>query len=593
MPTIEFTDKDHHILPNSTPTLTFTVDRYGHEALGGPKEAVITAFGSENDLISLIDMLRYGINIYNDSSKKVWWGMISSVQVRIGWLTIDVTVDKMSNRVSVVYNAFGISSNSPWYEDDLSIAQYGTKEIRLQLTDSPYEQARQYGETQLKDRKYPVPDVKFESQGEGGMSATIYCRGWYSTLDWIYYTQLKGLQQHDKASTGTQRLGAKLKNNTITFIAASTITDENGSQLSRFQEGDIISVMGSVANDALWEVASTGDTSLDVVISSASIVNGASGPLIEISSACKMRQGFYNFSGSAWNMSSVHVQVQAVSTPDDSLKVTVYEDSGTGCPGATIATGCINSGSLSSCGTEWTEIVLNASAVFDTGQQHWLEFQRTTACPSGSSHYVFSVDEAFWYTTGGIFSVKPASAVAAAWRHRMPRAALIYRVTGTQETSEQIREVVATAGQFINAIDIAVSSSISTNQYRNGDKTALAELKELLESGTLNGRRMLAYVDPSRRLKVYEEPPYISGCSYNIKSDLTLYTPGWSLIEKSECVVGQWLSLTDIFGYTPKRTTRFSEFFIEEAEYFPQIDVYAPRSRNARDPWGVGQIEEG
>lgn len=63
------------------PKLTYRVSRYSKHAVGGPKEAVITATGNVSHLWQLMEMLRCGVRIYTSIYQPVWWGYVHSVDV--------------------------------------------------------------------------------------------------------------------------------------------------------------------------------------------------------------------------------------------------------------------------------------------------------------------------------------------------------------------------------------------------------------------------------------------------------------------------------------------------------------------------------
>jgi len=575
--------------------LSFIINRYSHNVIGGPKEASITAYGSQEDIVSLIETLRYSVTIYNDTPEPVWWGIISGVEIRVGWYGVNVTLDEMANKILVSYIKWGEAKDSSWQQNEISIGTYGTKELKLSLSDAEDEEAKQYVRVELDAKKYPIPELQMQAQGEGGLSATIHCTGWFETLSWIYYNQPKGIEGNFKTTQGQQRVGCKVKDNTISFIAASTIT-HSGSLLMNFAAGDKLRVMGATGNNGDWTIESVDSSggSLEVDISSASLVTIASGTVFELSTGSRIRQvAVYNFSGSDWAARSIQVLVQSYIASStfqtaDNLKATLYRDF----TGASIASGSLAASLISTSAVEWHEIELSSSVMFSTSNgAHWLYLERTNPCPqNASSYYIIGIDEEKSYHPYGALQIQSGS--PSSFAYRQPRADLNFRIIGTQETTEQITEIIRTSGQFINAIDVPISSSVYTHQYRDGSKTAIDEIKAIMEAGTKNNRRLLAYVDVDRRLKVYEEPVYNSDFIYTLKSDRRLYTPGWADVDRSKCIVGMYVSLTDMFPQQPGRLARFSEFFVEEAEYYTESDVYLPRSKNSRNPWLIG-IEKG
>lgn len=83
-----------------------------------------------------------------------------------------------------------------------------------------------------------------------------------------------------------------------------------------------------------------------------------------------------------------------------------------------------------------------------------------------------------------------------------------YLNTGTASvvTTTQIQAIVTNMGEFITGVDIEAASGISSPETRDGDRTGLEEIEDLLKTGTTNNRRLLAEVTPLRRLRIFEEP---------------------------------------------------------------------------------------
>lgn len=582
----EFTSRDDFSTPINTGDLSFTINNYTHKIQGGPFDASISVFGTEASLWNLIDYLGNGLNIYSEDGSKVWWGLVNEVQLRLGSLNVSVSLDNMANRITVGYSSFDIRKDTEWSENEFSIDKYGYKEIRLSLSDATDDQALKLRDTALAMKALPISNISFDGQSsEGSLSATIIGIGFYETLDWRYYSQAKGLEQYTEGGRGF-KVGVRYTASTLTFTSASTITDENGSGLGRFDEGDIISISNSTSNDGSWIVTSARDTELEVDISSASLSSAASGTSIRIESGYSVAQSFSQRSGSAWDASSVHLNVGSAGSPTDNLVVTLYTGSSASA-GSLLVSGSY-AGSAISDSSDWIEIPLSASTTIANQTDYSIVVYRSGST-SGSDHYLVSVNEDLGYAYGS-FQVNNGLNFFV----NDPDVDMLFKVVGTQMTTSQIKETVETKGQFFAGLDIQVTSGVETNQYRDGETTALTEINALLETGTASGLRLLAKVTPDRVLQITQEPQNLFANQYKIYKDRTIQDMYGSRIPLHRCPVGVWLKLTDVVPVGIETlVSNITDFFLEEFEYAPQTDSFMPRSRDARDPWDVAGVEQG
>ena len=107
-----------------------------------------------------------------------------------------------------------------------------------------------------------------------------------------------------------------------------------------------------------------------------------------------------------------------------------------------------------------------------------------------------------------------------AWRYYLKA------TSATVETTTQISTAITGTCTAIAGVDIETASGISTVEKREGDRTALQEVEDLLKSGTINNKRLLAQVGINRRVRVIEEPTigrldgFISGdCEFGVSLD--------------------------------------------------------------------------
>jgi hypothetical protein len=161
------------------------------------------------------------------------------------------------------------------------------------------------------------------------------------------------------------------------------------------------------------------------------------------------------------------------------------------------------------------------------------------------------------------------------------------------DNAAQVTAITTAKGQFFTSIDQDVTAGISTSEYRDGDATALYEIGELLKLGTSNSRRMLATVDKTRRLRIYEEPT--SASPFFLLKDGSLNNPFDVPIRKELCSVAIWAKLKDVIPLTVD-VSKFIDptlIFIEENEYDVQRDMLKPLPRGIESPFDLARISDG
>jgi hypothetical protein len=184
-----------------TPTLamtagvTFAVEKYSRHCIGGPEEATIAASGSVIDLCNLLDMVRCPVEITDDHGALTWWGFISQVEVRFENVVLTADIDDMYNAVAVAFTTVGAGEASTgtrdttaWAEDEISIAEFGRRELLDSIGGTTALHAVISRDRTLERQKYPhgVAEINSTDDSENAPSATLTCAGWWSTVEWLY-----------------------------------------------------------------------------------------------------------------------------------------------------------------------------------------------------------------------------------------------------------------------------------------------------------------------------------------------------------------------------------------------------------------------
>ena len=193
---VQFYNRDGttRIPPNG---VKVSVEQYSRAAVGGPKYASLRIDGSLDNVWEFAEMLRCPIEIMDDKrAEVVWWGYLSEVSIYDKQTKFTISLDEMANKVAVAYTLNNERATTAWATNTDSTAEYGTKELLLTSSNLTDTQAQQYRDTELEARKYPVTSVPVIFSG-GEVYGELVCRGWWSTLEWRHYTQLKGLEAFD------------------------------------------------------------------------------------------------------------------------------------------------------------------------------------------------------------------------------------------------------------------------------------------------------------------------------------------------------------------------------------------------------------
>lgn len=632
---------------------TLTVTGYDGEAVGGPKSAEMTLVGPQSALWQATRWLGYRVTIIAATGQRVWYGMLHEVVIATGSLEVGLSLAGMYNRVAVAYTYTPPGgaverATTDWAENSESVLRYGYKELMYSMSDTNLTQAIAQRDTLLAAFGAPQPVLSITPGG--APMATLRCVGLYDTLDWRYYSDSAGLEEH--ASGGQQQpVGQGFTASAIGFTSDGRIhdsgnrldellsdirvqitgsTSNNGAHLitGRGSDGesyiastisfdttddvldsasgmgflssdDIITITGSASNNGTMRVKSaaadhiTVTQSISVEAAGASVIIAQFGSVAtdttftnELPSATvtitahgqKIAQSFSLAADNTWTVNKIEINCKKVGAPADSMQVDLCSDSA-GSPGSVLATDTVASADIGA-DSDWIEFDMGNTQSITYGTTYWIVVSRTGSNDI-DDYYVVDVDEDLGYSRGS-FKVY----TGAAWTTRYNDADMAFRILGADLTTSQIDRIYDSVGQFFAGIDVADSSGVYSNQYREGDKTAKAEIDDLLISGTSTGNRMLATVTADGILKIYAQPTTSEG-------DIVLHSTGqvgWpsgGLITPGWLPVGQWIQLADI-PRSVDALASLANIFIERADYRDgQLQI---EPAGMPTPWDVGTI---
>lgn len=186
---IKFLSNLYIALPSTPLTDAVQVERYSWDIMGGPSTLTASA-PITVDKWQAFSLLRAPVEVYDEDSKIVWWGYVSKITIPDGAVKFSLDVNGMYNSIAVSYTTIGTSDTpsvqefTAWATDALSVEDYGSIEKILGLNDATATSAAALRDNTLARNKYPVLTTEFGT----GTRVQIECSGWWSTLNWQYYS---------------------------------------------------------------------------------------------------------------------------------------------------------------------------------------------------------------------------------------------------------------------------------------------------------------------------------------------------------------------------------------------------------------------
>lgn len=575
------------------PQLEFEVNRYSFTAVGGPEAASISAMGPELALWELLEWLRAPVRIVDVNGDAVWWGMVSEVVVRVGAIEIGLSLEGMANRVAVAYsyvapgsNTVGTRATTGWLQDDDAVSAYGIMELLASLSGATVEQAEARRARELAGKRYPIPVLRVAA-GQGSLSATLMCRGWWDTLEWQYYVQLAGLESHEDGSA-SQALG-ELTGNQRVAQSLSLLANTNW-EASRIWVK--VKATGAPVDTLYAELYSDVAGAPGALLGSGSVAGGTIGSSsvwVEFELGTRVN---VVYGTTYWIVLRRSGAVDAVNF----YEVTVDEDLG-------YPRGVLRLWN----GAAWVvrNVVTDEDVTSVDGDWVNLDGDKITAGTvvvepdGGGTPFTEGVDYTIDYVDGRLFTIVAGSigdGTALDVSYEYANADLAFKLAGEWETTRQIEEAVTADAEFITGVDLVDDSGVFSSQYRDGDTTVGQVVRELLESGTSNGLRLLATVTEARELRIYEQPEAedVDDAELFLLIDGRLQDK-WGRFVSHKALAGVWGALKDVLPATLDMglIADPSLFFVERVEYPVSEGVPVLELAEGGSVWDVGKIGQG
>lgn len=562
-------------------------DSYSFSVDGGPKQAVIKAYGTAEALQQLFQHLRGAVEIYDGADNFCWWGFLWSVSITDGADKYGFTLDGMGNSISIIYlqqtinqslSGAGTAAETGFSTDAASIAEYGTKQLRLRGTNASATAATTLRAAELARRANPLPMTPEDTQGAETF-AVLTCRGWIDTLSWRYYTNNSGNaagfeQNSTTASEAEQPLGlAAPAKTTIAFhnssyaevIKRNSLEDE--SSTFALSSDSYVFVEGSTSgtNDLVWQMAGSPQGGRVYTLTTPpSVTEQASGASVTVKVVGSVIwQTFELETNNPFYAAAIDIRCKKYNLPTDNITVALYSVSG-GLPNALLATGTISNGEVQTY-MAWATAVLDAEVLLSFGVTYGIRIVRSSPT-SDYNGFVIGVDTGLSYSRG---SLQLYTNSTNGWKTRPTDADLIFKVAGVVQTTDQLSTVVTSVGEFITAVQIDDASGIRTLPYQDGTLTAGQIVRNLLDKGTSGSKRLLSKVTPERILVIYQEPTQGSAADYLKRRDGSLrLRNGDPIPEYHRGAYGQWAKLESLeLSNVPTKYV-----FLDETSYNPKTE---------------------
>lgn len=326
--------------------------------------------------------------------------------------------------------------------------------------------------------------------------------------------------------------------------------------------GQVIAVTGSGANNGSHTLLANGyndGKTLDVLTSLTTEVAGAS---VTVSLTGYTTAQRY-VQAHAFDLWRVGIKVAKVGSPSDSLRIDLMTESANSPSGTVVATCTIDGTSMGTTGNwYWLNGLTNPSLT--AGSAYWLVIYRSGAL-SDTNYYLLDLDETAYETC--------KAWNGSAWVAQPNGQHVPFRVWGWEDTILQVKRILNDCGAFLTGgQDIAITSGVKSNQYRNGDNTAYDEIMKLLDIGNSSGMRFVASVTPDRVVTITTEPTASETVDILGDKNQIRLAAGGGLRARGDLPVGEWLvidkapvHLNALYAISPQ--------FIDEAEYTIDRDV--------------------
>ena len=326
--------------------------------------------------------------------------------------------------------------------------------------------------------------------------------------------------------------------------------------------GAQVVVTGSASNNGTFTLsrdAYNNGQSIDVA---ATLVTESAGASVTVSGVGADRTAQKYVQSHAFDLWRVGLKIAKAGNPSGSLQIELQTDSA-GSPSGTIVATCSLAASSIDVSPTWYWLTAGSNPSLTASANYWLVIKRSTAL-SATDYFTLSMDTTAYQTckawNGSAWVAQPNS-------QYVP-----FRVWGWEDTINQVKRILTDCGALLTGgQDISITSGVKSNQWREGDLSALDEIQKLLDMGNSSGQRFTVSVTPDRTVRIVAEAtPTETGDILGDGNQIRMVSGG--LRARGDLPVGEWLTidkaplhLNALYAISPQ--------FIDEAEYSVGRDV--------------------
>lgn len=577
------------------PDLIITPNNWSGSDRGGMKQANLTASGSAESLAYLCGWLGDRLEIYNEAADCVWHGVLWDIEVTLGNVVVNLSLDNLYNRVAVIYpdihpDGSETSEVTDWAQNQNSIDRYGKRELLYGMP-AAFTKSADFVRDHLLGRfKEPGPIIS--TQAGSQFSARLTGQGTWFKAGAVYFTNLDGLLEH-MGESGSQVIGRHIVSTGISFgnFTPGGEDDEifiaSGS-FSPLVVGNTFTLSGAANadNNDTYNILEMED--IDQIEISGTWVDEAAGAAVKISwgdgiSVDNIAQGFQL--DTAWTVTHVAVKVRKLGNPTDNFRIGIYPDAA-GVPG-TVLTVTEVLGSALFTELTWTEFAFATPVALSAATTYYIAIRRTGAANLADGYEV-AMDEDLGYADGSFRHFD-----GSAWVARDPDADMPFRVIGEISSTAQLAKAIDAVDDFLYTL-VQVDSLIPVRQFSDSDRFALDTIEEMLDAGTDDGQRLIAWTTFDDAV-VVDIAPVSSEENLILGSDGKVRFPNGSPYIPGRLVFGQWvdvdgLLLLDGLGI---RASRGAATYVSESTYDAASDMLTVQGEGALDPYRALTVRKG
>lgn len=292
------------------------------------------------------------------------------------------------------------------------------------------------------------------------------------------------------------------------------------------------------------------------------------GPSVTLSSYTRIAQKIV--APRSWAAQDIIIMVSRRGTPADSLRVSLYSDSG-GVPGTLLGSGEVV-GDFVDTELGWVEVSLTSAVDLTAGTSYWIVIDRTGAVDDKNFWHVGVSDEMV-----STFRAKVWDGTA--WVDHPDSVDLPLRVWGTVDSSVKAAQVASSSG-LVSQVDRRAETGVRVRLFSDGSKRISEELQALVDAGDANSSKLLCWFEgPVFVIDVEHE----DNGTFGLTSDGRVVVLPQTELEAGVLPVRQWLRVLeippgDIFNDV-------SPVFIESASYSVDSGALSIQTRTNQGVW--------